>query len=373
MTLNQQKVNLHLDPHEATFSGETILDISISSETDVISYHSRDLTIKSVELVKGDKKIRLQITAPNEYEIIRHQLDNPVSGQVTLKISYSGKINDNVQGLFVQDKNQDSPYIFSQFQEMEARSVFPSFDDPSQKAVFEFTVNIPANLDALHNTKPASIEVVGDRKIIRFATTEELYADVLVLAVGDFKKTTLANTRYRSSFYSPKQLSITLPDDIEELINNSVNYIADYLQSPFPYDKLDFFVAPISTLAAMENVGLIALHANQLPDANSSKNDLCNFRKLIAHEIVHMWFGNHITMQWYNDYWMNESFAEFFAAKIIQHHYPDTERCIYTPQFNAFADDNAQSRPLRTVVKLRNDNEGIGELAYTKGRAILAM
>lgn len=373
VTLKQQRVNLYLDPHDATFSGETTLDISIGSETDVISYHSRDLTIKSVELVKGGKKITLLTATPNKYEIVRHQLDNPVSGQVTLKISYSGKINDNAQGLFVQDKNKDAPYIFSQFQEMEARSVFPSFDDPSQKAVFEFTVNIPANLDALHNTHPSSIEISGNRKVIRFAKTDKLYSDVLVLAVGDFKKTTLANTSYRSSFYSPQELSVTLPDDIEELINNSVNYIEDYLQFPFPYDKLDFFVAPISTLAAMENVGLIALHSNQLPDANSSKNDVCNFRKLIAHEIVHMWFGNHITMQWYNDYWMNESFAEFFAAKIIQHHYPDTEQCIYTPQFRAFADDNAQSRPLRAVVKLRDDNEGIGELAYTKGRAILEM
>jgi hypothetical protein len=373
VTLNQQKVNLFLDPHEATFLGETSLDISIDSATDVISYHSRDLTIQSVELLKEDKKVRLPIVAPNEYEIVSHQLEEPISGQVTLKISYSGKINDNVQGLFSQDKNTGSPYIFSQFQEMEARSVFPAFDDPSQKAVFEFTVNIPAELDALHNTQPVSIAVSGSQKIIKFAKTTRLYSDVLALAVGKFKKVTLTNTAYNSSFYSPEGQNVTLPDDIDALINNSVSYMADYLQLPFPYDKLDFFVAPISTLAAMENVGLIALHSNQLPDASSSKNDVCHFRKLIAHEIVHMWFGNHITMQWYNDYWMNESFAEFFAAKIVQQHYPDTDRCIYTPQFRAFADDNARSRPLRSLVRLRSDNEGVGELAYTKGRAILEM
>ncbi|NRQ41464.1 ERAP1-like C-terminal domain-containing protein [Rheinheimera sp. YQF-2] len=373
VTLNQQKVNLSLAPHEATFLGETSLNISIDQATDVISYHSRDLTIKSVELVNGDKKVRLPVVAPDEYDIVRHQLKKAISGPVTLNISYSGKINDNVQGLFVHGKNTGSPYIFSQFQEMEARSVFPAFDDPGQKAVFEFTVKIPADLDALHNSHPVSIAVSGSQKIIKFAKTARLYTDVLVLAVGKFRKVTLANTAYNSSFYSPEGQNVALPDDIDALINNSVSYMADYLKLPFPYDKLDFFVAPISTLAAMENVGLIALHSNQLPEAGSGKNDICHFRKLIAHEIVHMWFGNHITMQWYNDYWMNESFAEFFAAKIIQQHYPDTDRCIYTPQFSAFADDNVRSRPLRSLVRFRSDNEGIGELAYTKGRTVLEM
>src|SRR5690606_20941403 len=107
-----------------------------------------------------------------------------------------------------------------------------------------------------------------------FAKTARLYTDVLALAVGKFRKVTLTNTAYNSSFYSPEGQNIALPDDIDALINNSVSYMADYLQLPFPYDKLDFFAAPISTLAAMENVGLIALHSNQLPEAGSDKNDI---------------------------------------------------------------------------------------------------
>ncbi|MCW8090514.1 M1 family aminopeptidase [Alteromonas ponticola] len=263
--------------------------------------------------------------------------------------------------------------MFSQFQEMEARRVFPSLDDPSKKTSFTFTLNIPDSMEALHTTRPVSVVRKGTRKIVQFASTAKINTDVLALAVGNFNSQTLTETSLKSQIYSPVGLEVEVPESLGLLVKQSVSYMRDYLGTPFPYDKLDFLLTPLGTLAAMENVGLIALNTNQLPHADFSNYDTCNFRKLVAHEIAHMWFGNHITMAWYDDMWLNESFSEFFAAKIVHHYYPDNKSCTFAPQAEAFRDDSVSARPIKRVVKNRADNEGAGQLFYTKGRALLDM
>ena len=372
ITLLEQSVALTLDPNKVIFSGETNLSLNIKSPTNVVSYHSHNLVIESVVLTVNGKPSSLQIAKPDEYDIVRHILTDEISGKVSLKITYQGQFSEHSTGLFVQRKNVESAYIHSQFQPMEARTVFPSFDDPSKKAEFQFTLTIPAHLDALHNTHPESSKVDGDKKVIQFTKTEKMYSDVLALAVGEFDENVLQKTALNSTIYAPKGLVYSINDDMSALINNSVNYISDYLKYPLSYDKLDFFISP-SGGAAMENVGLITLNPSELPPNNPSSSDLCEFRKLIAHEIAHMWFGNDITMQWYNEYWMNESFSEMFAAKVVQAHYPETAQCTYTPQSEAFADDNDNQTTLRYFVKHKGENESIGQLVYTKGFSVLQM
>jgi len=298
-----------------------------------------------------------------------------VVGKATLNIEFAGKIGDadNIQGLFLLGESGDNPYIFSQFQEMEARRVFPSLDEPNKKAIFSFTVDIPEGMGALHNTRPLAVTHTGLRKIVQFASTPQINTDVLALAVGNFANTTLPTTALKSQVYSPIDIPLNTPAGLGLLVNQTVEYMSDYLDTPFPYDKLDFFVSPLGTLAAMENVGLIALNTNQIPGTDSSDYDVCEFNKLIAHEIVHMWFGNSITMRWYNDFWLNESFTEFFAAKIIQQYYPNNQTCTFIPQSEAFKTDNPRAKPIKRAVKNRADNEGSGQLYYTKGRSVLEM
>ncbi|CAH9050953.1 hypothetical protein PSECIP111854_00637 [Pseudoalteromonas sp. CIP111854] len=371
--LERQSVALKLSPTKTTFSGETTLKLSFLRNTQLVSYHARTLTINSVVLTHKGNAFALDVASPDEFDIVTHQLPESIKGPAELKIQFEGIFSEQVAGLFLKKANQGTAYIMSQFQEMEARRVFPSFDAPDKKTVFEFSVDIPKNLEALHNTRVVSTLIQGERKLIRFAPSKKIYTDVLVLAVGEFNAELLESTQYSSTVYSPKGQLVSVPNDMAELVNNAVRYMSDYLQYPLPYDKLDFLVAPIEDLAGMENVGLIAINNDQIPRLGASSDDICKFRKLIAHEVVHMWFGNDITMAWYNDYWMNESFAEFFAAKVIQNFYPDSMQCTYTPQSSAFFDDNHNARALRASVKHRGDNEAVGQLAYTKGSAILAM
>ncbi|CAM3947893.1 M1 family metallopeptidase [Pseudoalteromonas byunsanensis] len=373
ITLERQNVALTLSPKQSEFSGYTLMHLAIKQSSDIVAYHVRDLVIESVELTHKGQTTSLEIVQPNEFDIVTHQLSKPISGQAKLQIRYKGKINQKTMGLFVADQQSGSPYIFSQFQEMEARTVFPGFDAPDKKARFEFSVDIPKQYDALHNTSVVSSQVQEERKIVRFAPSHKIYSDVLALAVGEFHSVKLKGTPNNSVVYAPKTITLNLPDDMSELVSNTVRFMEDYLDYPFPYSKLDFFVAPIDGLAAMENVGLIALNSHQIPEQDADGFAMCRFRKLIAHEVVHMWFGNDITMGWYNDYWMHESFAEFFAAKVLQALYPQETGCAFNPQSSAFFDDKHSARALRSEVKYRGDNEAIGQLAYTKGRSVLEM
>lgn len=373
ISITEQHVVLRIDPRKTNYTGSTSMQLSIKSAANVIAYHSRDLAITSVELMVDGQTTKLTPTLPDEYDMVRHQLAAPVTGQVMLKIGFSGKLGDKVEGFFRRESNLGEPYMFSQFQEMEARSAFPSFDAPSMKTVFQFAVTIPEDVEALHTTRVESITLENNWKRVLFAKTTRQNTDVLALAVGKFDSLTLSKTSLKSTFYFPAGLTLSLPENTDELINNSIQYIAEYLDKPFPYKKLDFFVAPISTLAAMENVGLVALNPNQIPEDVSDSREICNFNKLIAHEIAHMWFGNSITMDWYDDFWMNESFAEFMASKVLAHHYPDNIQCTFAPQRRGFGIDLPNARPLKAEVRTRENIESIGQMAYTKGRSILEM
>lgn len=375
IAVTKQAVNLTIRPGEGEFSGETTITLSVSEPTDYLAIHNNGLTISEAAVEYNGQLQALQLSPANRFDIVRLLLQQNVIGEISLTMAFTGHINnaDNVQGLFMLQQSEDLPYVFSQFQEMEARRVFPSLDAPDKKTSFSFTLNIPAHTDALHNTHAVSEQKIGTRKIIEFAPTPLMNTDVLALAIGRFIAHPLPETGVNSTLYSLANARLTVPDDLEKLISYTVEFMQDYLDSPFPYSKLDIVVAPLGTLAAMENVGLIALNTNQLPDINAGNEALCDFRKLIAHEVIHMWFGNAITMQSYDDFWLNESFTEFFAAKVIQQYSPNNKACTYIPQANAFRHDNPHAQPLKRSIKSRTDAEGAGQTYYTKGRALLEM
>ncbi|WP_171045691.1 M1 family aminopeptidase [Pseudoalteromonas rubra] len=375
LSVSQQQITLTITPGERTFSGETKLTYKISQPVDYIAYHSLGLTLEQVELTYQDKQVLLPVIAADEFDIVRHNLPFKLEESAELTIRFTGLVGEQgrVQGLYEVSRGEGPPTLFTQFQEMEARRVFPAVDDPGIKTEFTLTLDIPAGLQALHNTRPIETLQQGSRQLIRFAPTPKINTDVLALAVGEFNATELKGAGVPATAYMPKNVRQSVPAELGTLIHQSISYLSEYLDSPFPYDRLDFFIAPIGTLAGMENVSLIALNTNQLPGTDASAGELCRFRKLIAHEVAHTWFGHNVTMQWYDDYWLNESFSEFFAAKVVANYYPDNDACTYTPQNSAFIGDNHSAPALKRIVRDRADNEGIGGLYYTKGRALLNM
>ncbi|OCQ23646.1 hypothetical protein A7985_06810 [Pseudoalteromonas luteoviolacea] len=368
--LSKQAVHLNIDPQKQVFSGVTTLHLSFAKPTDVISYHSKALNIKDVYLQYHGKRYPLTVQAPNQYEIVSHKAPLKLKDSATLHIQFSGNLSSHHEGLF---RGREQAYLLTQFQSMEARGVFPSLDEPNKKSIFKFSVSTPIEYDVLHNTRVHSITKQHATKLTQFKATPRLNTDILSLAIGQFNATPLDTGHLKSKVYVPKRIPITLPTYFNQIVNASISHIETYLDAPFPFKKLDFIVGNYGSVAAMENLGLVSINYNQIPDLDATDKAHCQFKKLIAHEVAHSWFGNDITMAWYDDYWLNESFTEFIAAKVIQNLYPNQDLCTYTPQSRAFKDDNSKAMPLVFDVKSRKDTLAYGQLHYTKGRALLEM
>ncbi|KZW98233.1 hypothetical protein JL49_24605 [Pseudoalteromonas luteoviolacea] len=371
--LSKQAVHLNIDPKKQIFSGVTTLNLSFTNPTHVISYHSKALDIKDVYLQYQGKRYPLTVQEPNQYEIISHQVPVKLKDSATLHIQFSGKVSLHHEGLFSAQSGQEPAYLLTQFQSMEARGVFPTLDEPNKKSIFKFSISTPIEYDVLHNTHMHSITVQQATKLTQFKATPRINTDILALAIGQFNIKPLGTSRFKSKVYVPKSIPVTLPTYFNQIVNDSVSHIEEYLDSPFPFKKLDFIVGNYGSVAAMENLGLVSINYNQIPDPGATDMAHCQFQKLIAHEVAHSWFGNDITMAWYDDYWLNESFTEFIAAKVIQNLYPNHDLCTYTPQSRAFKDDNSKAMTLVFEIKSRKDTLAYGQLHYTKGRALLEM
>ncbi|MBQ4837213.1 M1 family aminopeptidase [Pseudoalteromonas luteoviolacea] len=373
LSLQQQIVHLELDPNKVTLIGSTTLEFKLEKPSQILAYHSKNLNIKEVQLIYQGKHWSLPVTSPNRYEIIEHELPLVVESSAQLHIVYSARYSQHVEGVFQVKGNQGNNYLLSQFQSMEARRVFPTLDEPDKKTQFTFHITTPKTYSVLHNTNLRSVELRDNMKVSEFSTTPLMNTDILTLAVGKFKTQAFPDTRLNTKVYSPAGNQVSLPDYFSSTIEGALSFLEQYLAKPFPFKRLDFVIGNFGSVAAMENLGLISLNENQIPQPNASIHAHCQFRKLLAHEVAHSWFGNDITMAWYDDYWLNESFTEFIAAKVTESLYPNDAACTHIPQAKAFYDDNSHALPLIFDVKNREDTLAYGQLHYTKGRAILEM
>ncbi|WP_462173237.1 M1 family aminopeptidase [Pseudoalteromonas xiamenensis] len=370
--LQKQDVYLQLDPREESYSGVTTLYLSFAQDASEVAFHSKALQIDSVTLVQNEQSTSLALSQADEFDVVRQTLVSPISGSVKLIVHFKGLFSNAVEGLFVQRTEGKKPFIFSQFQKMLARRAFPTVDDPSFKTHFTFTLDIPKQYQALHNTVAVKEEIKGEHKVVHFKATAKLNTDVLALAVGEFKSTAFNETQLKSKVFNPVDSDVSVPAYFSDVLNHAVSGIEGYLKSPFPFDKLDFFVAPIETLAGMENVGLVALNPNQFPDDDDGQSQ-CEFTKLVAHEVAHMWFGNSVTMAWYDDFWLNETFAEFMAVKIVRRHFPELASCTYGRKSRLYHFDTNSVAPMRAKMQKLGDNIPMDDFHYVKGVAVLNM
>ncbi|KZN54377.1 hypothetical protein N474_01300 [Pseudoalteromonas luteoviolacea CPMOR-2] len=371
--LVEQIIHLNIDPQSNSFTGHATLKLNVQSPTRYISYHSKNLEISEVSLQYQDKRHQLSIEQANQYEIVSHTVPFELSGDASLSIHFNGYLSKHMEGLYQANHEGEPTYLLTQFQSMEARSVFPTFDEPNKKSIYKFSVSTPIGYDVLHNTPVKTITKQKSVTLTQFRATPMTNTDILSFAIGKFETRHLYPSRYQSKVYSPQGLDVVLPEYFDRLVDASILSIEQYLDTPFPFNKLDFVIGNYGSVAAMENLGLVSLNVNQVPSKDATDMAHCQFKKLIAHEVAHSWFGNDITMAWYDDYWLNESFTEFMAAKVVQSLYPNQDMCIYTPQSSAFKDDTSNAMPLIFDVKSRKDTLAYGQLHYTKGRAVLEM
>ena len=370
-----QKISLTLNPSDKGFKGLTNISIRLNQPTTHIPIHSKNLNISKARLIRADnnKSVDLWVSEASEFDIVPLKSPRVLDkGEYQLEILYSGVYGNEGEGLY-KFSEAGVDYLATQFQAMKARTVFPSFDEPGFKIPFKLSITTPKALEVLASTPVNSVVVQDKLATYTFERTAAINTDVLAFSVGKFDRVKVTGLPVESNIYvtlGKADQAAVMAAAIPQLFQRVQSYFA----SEFPYQKLDFLVLPQYSGAGMENVGLITLNEDMvLFSPDTAKEGLYELYKLLAHEIAHMWFGNLVTMRWWDDLWLNESFADWLARKIVLAHFPEVKGELKLPQLEAFWDDGPQNPAIKRKMKSVADYNAIGQIVYSKGHALIAM
>lgn len=372
------QLDLTLDPSREDFIGQVTIEVELSRATDVLWMHGKHLSVERATVAAGATQ---DATAEVAGEFLRLAVPRAIGpGRATVTIAYRGQLpDDDMEGLFRQTEN-GQPYIYSHFEPTGARRAFPSFDEPAFKVPWQLTVRVPRGMVALGNTPIEREADDGDLHVVTFKRTPPMPSYLVALAVGPFDLVDLG-TAGRNRV--PLRLAVPrgrVADTryAREVTGQLLEHLEAYLDTPFPYEKLDSVALP-TFLGAMENPGLIT-YAEQLilsPPAAESFGFRRTYATIAAHEMAHHWFGDLVTMTWWDDIWLNESFADFMADRAVDDWQPswNTPMTRLRSAQSAFAADALMSaRKIHNPIRSHEDIVGVFDtISYTKGGALLSM
>ncbi len=295
-------------------------------------------------------------------------------GNYTLQLEFHGPFSQEPLGLY-KFNDQEQAYLVTQFEPTFARQAFPCFDEPGFKIPYQVTVIAPRAQQVFSNTPEVGSEVIGPMKVHRFAETPPLPSYLIALAVGPYETTALEGLGVPARLITPSG-KLPLTGHARRVTPIILEALEDYFAMEYPYQKLDQIAVTEHAFGAMENNGLATYGESVLlVDAESAPtSELSNSTDLIAHELAHHWFGNLVTMKWWNDLWLNEAFATWMAAKIVAEKFPEWESDI-EPRHNEVMDRDASSRSQSIRHEALSEDRIFNglDLAYHKGEALLSM
>lgn len=303
-------LSLTLNRATRTFGGIVTIQGISKSDNNSIIFHSKKLSIESVTF---DGKEANFFCGNNDSLIITHKdLDK---GSHIIVIAYNGKITDAMHGLYpcyYEYEGVKKELLATQFESHHAREVFPCIDEPAAKATFDVTLTTENNITVLGNMPIKSQTIENDKLVTSFDTTPVMSSYLLAWVVGELhKKTAVTRGGIEVNVWAtPAQSSESL-DFALDIATRSIDFFDKYFGAPYPLPKSDHVALPDFSSGAMENWGLvtyreIALLADPKTTSIATKHYIAT---VIAHELSHQWFGNLVTMEWWNDLWLNESFA----------------------------------------------------------------
>jgi len=305
-----------------TFRGSEDIEVTVREATSSVTLHAAELEIASARAIFADGvelagRVELNPTA----ETATLRFARPLAvGTAHLRLEFSGVILARLRG-FYRSQKDGARYAATQFEAADARRAFPCFDEPEFKARFRLTLNVPADLTAISNGAIERETDVGDgRKDVRFAETPPISSYLVAYTVGPYEATPPAHTR------GGAPVRVFLPRGMadkglyaRDAHVRSLDYLVDYTAIPYPYGKVDAIGVPDFEAGAMENPGAITYRLTAIAaDAErASTPALKGIFYTAAHELTHMWWGDLVTMAWWDDLWLNESFATFIGYKVV--------------------------------------------------------
>ncbi len=380
-------IRLELDFDRLAFDGTVDIQIGVNQATQEIVFNSADLEYHSIELSGTEGTVEItELSFDQDYERATLTLEEPIRpGTYTLRFTYTGTINDQLKGLYqsvYRDAEGNEHLIAtSQCQSTDARRVIPSWDEPDFKATFHTTMVVPHGLEAYSNTRELDRVDLGDGRVeFRFAPTMKMSSYLLAFIAGPFEATEPRVVRGTPIRVIVPRGNLHLTDVAMENAVFCFEYLSDYYGIPYPGDKLDHIAIPDFAAGAMENVGLITYRDAYLiiDEEKASQGELQNSLDVIGHEIAHQWFGNLVTLAWWEGAWLNEAFASFMELKATDAKKPEWKRWLAFSNLEVpwamGTDQLATTRPIEFEVNAPTEvDEMFDAITYGKGSAVLRM
>jgi aminopeptidase N len=362
------------DLKAATFTGIETIDLTLDHPSNAITLNAAE--IKFLSVTAGPQTAQVSLDEVKEQATFT--FPQSLSGKVSLDIRYTGILNDKLRGFYL-SKTDKRNYAVTQFEPTDARRAFPSFDEPALKATFDIALTVDSGDTVISNTNIVSdTPVTPGKHTLKFATTPRMSTYLVAFLVGDFQ------CSKGSSDGVPIRVCAT-PDKVKltkfalESAKYNLHFYDTYFGIKYPMPKLDLVAIPDFEAGAMENFGCITYRETDLllDSKTAGIPEKKNVAEVVAHEMAHQWFGDMVTMQWWDNIWLNEGFATWMETKPVAKWHPDWN----IPQNDAQEldatlnyDSQATTRTIRAKASTPAEiNEMFDGIAYGKAGAVLNM
>ena len=384
-TPSAYRLELAPDLDAFTFAGAVEIDVDIADPTDTLVLNSIELTIHDAVVTVGTDQHVAATILDAETERLTLTFDHALpAGPATLAIRFDGLLNDQLHGFyrstFTDEHGVEHTIATTQFQSTDARRCFPCWDEPAYKATFETTLIVDPDHLAVANTSPTSESIDPDgRRRVTFAPTMVMSTYLVAFVVGPLEVTDPvdADGVPIRVVHRPGQGHLT-PFALDVAVH-AMRWLSDYYAIPYPSDKVDLIAIPDFAFGAMENLGCVTFREVLLlvdPD-DAAQPELQRAADVINHELAHMWFGDLVTMQWWEGIWLNEAFATFMETSCSDAYRPDWRVWDTFARARSAAfdvDGLAATRPIEFPVVSPDEAEGMFDLlTYEKGASVVRM
>ncbi len=377
------RLNLDVDVEKFSFRCLEEIVFVLAKPSRELTLHAKDLKVAKAKL--DDRLKAATIVLSKEAETVTFSFEDEIpAGKHTLDLDYSGEVQDSLHGFYRSSythEGQEKWLVTTQFEAVHAREAIICIDEPSAKAIFEVTLQIPESLTAISNAQVVSeVPVDGGRKAVQFGPTPKMSTYLLAFAAGEFEyveNVTTDGTTVRAYATPGKagQLNFALETAVQVLV-----FYNDYFGIHYPLPKLDMVAIPDFGAGAMENWGMVTYRETDLL-LDEFKTSLANKQRIVqvvAHELAHQWFGNLVTLSWWEDLWLNEGFATWVEVLAMDKLFPQwgawDEFASSTLAYAMDLDGLANTHPIQVPVDdPRSLDEIFDAISYYKGASIINM
>merc|ERR1712166_219209 len=388
VTPSRYDIALDTDFDAFTFAGDETITVEVSAATKEISVHALQISIQSASYcVEGGAAVSPELIIFNtKLQTVTFQFEEKlVVGSGKLQISFSGILNNEMAGYYrskYTDMNGDSKFMgTTQFEAIDARRAFPCWDEPARKAVFAITLTVPSAMAAVSNMPELEAgSVSATKRRYKFADTPIMSTYLVAWCVGEFDFIQDQSSRgVVIRVYTP-------PGKVEQgrfaldAACKTLDFYEEYFGIEYPLAKLDMMAITEFAAGAMENWGLVTYRVVDLmiDSSRATVSQLQRVASVVTHELAHQWFGNLVTMQWWDDLWLNEGFASWMENFVAEHLHGDWgiwEQFIFSDQGSASKLDALRSsHPIQVPIRHAAEVDEVFDLiSYSKGACVIRM